>query len=224
MADKPMSITQRKRRVARDAVVLAVCVVFLFAAWGFPIFTAEQAMKTTQRRYFFGPGEVIGMVDYVGQRGSNTVWMGKYDRYYILRDGDWYAWCGVNHYGLFWQTGGLEAVENDPSVPLVPLIICHWGDGAVLMVCNDPDIAEVELIFPSYDDDIYRYRLYSFREDERTEDCFIVPLLTATSSIFGLEYELLVRGYNAAGEIIYQSPIPNWEEDYGLSLEKAGLT
>lgn len=223
MADKPMSITQRKRRMARDAVVLAVCVVFLFAAWGFPIFTAEQAMKATQRRYFFGPGEVIGMVDYVGQRGSNTVWMGKYDRYYILRDGDWYAWCGVNHYGLFWQTGGLEAVENDPSLPLVPLVVSDWEDGAVLLICNAPEIVEVELIFPVRSRNTDIWKLHPVRADERMEDCFIVCYTVDDISV-RLRRDLLVRGYNAAGEIIYQSPMPNWEDyGYGLSLEKAGL-
>lgn len=74
-------------------------------------------------------------------RGYNKFKIGQSDRYYILRWGDWYAWCSVNHYGLFWQSGALDAVENDPSLPLVPLVVSDWAEGAVLVVCNDPDIA-----------------------------------------------------------------------------------
>lgn len=106
-------------------------------------------------------------------RGYNKFKIGQSDRYYILRWGDWYAWCSVNHYGLFWQSGALDAVENDPSLPLVPLVVSDWAEGAVLVVCNDPDIARVEIEFP-----VFTYSgsdlLATAVQDQHTADCFLI--------------------------------------------------
>ena len=106
--------------VIAATLLLAVLVLVL----DYPILTAGQALRATQKRYFFGPGEVLTSIDF--SRGYNKFKIGQSDRYYILRWGDWYAWCSVNHYGLFWQSGALDAVENDPSLPLVPLVVSDW--------------------------------------------------------------------------------------------------
>ena len=124
MARRPMTPARRKRRTIRMAIALPILLAVLVLVLDYPILTAGQALRATQKRYFFGPGEVLTSIDF--SRGYNKFKIGQSDRYYILRWGDWYAWCSVNHYGLFWQSGALDAVENDPSLPLVPLARCWW--------------------------------------------------------------------------------------------------
>ena len=132
MARRPMTPARRKRRTIRMAIALPILLAVLVLVLDYPILTAGQALRATQKRYFFGPGEVLTSIDF--SRGYNKFKIGQSDRYYILRWGDWYAWCSVNHYGLFWQSGALDAVENDPSLPLVPLVVSDWAEGAVLVV------------------------------------------------------------------------------------------
>ena len=213
MARSFVTPAQRKRRILRDALLLAVVLVVLILRLDFPILTAEQALETTQDRYFFGPGEVITTLDY--SREANKVKIGQYDRYYILRHGDWYAWCGVNHYGLFWQTGGLDAVENDPDLPLVPLVVSDWNSGAVLVISNDPEITHVEITFPISAETKQGYTLLSASQTQSTENCFLISYTSGPGFVF--PEDLQVKGYDAAGALRYQSPIPeSWATHYEL--------
>ncbi|OUN84178.1 hypothetical protein B5G06_05480 [Flavonifractor sp. An52] len=213
MARSFVTPAQRKRRILRDALLLAVVLVVLILRLDFPILTAEQALEATQDRYFFGPGEVITTLDY--SREANKVKIGQYDRYYILRHGDWYAWCGVNHYGLFWQTGGLDAVENDPDLPLVPLVVSDWNSGAVLVISNDPEITQVEITFPISAETKQGYTLLSASQTESTENCFLIPYTSGPGFFF--PEDLQVKGYDAAGALLYQSPKPeSWATRYEL--------
>lgn len=210
MAKRPVTPARRKRRVFRDALVLAAALALLILSLDFPIFTAGQALDATQARFFFGPGEVVTSLDYPREPGTAR---GQYDRYYILRWGDWYAWCGVNHYGLFWQTGQLDAVENDPDLPLVPLVVSGRPSGAVLLISNDPEIAQVELTFPISAESTYS--LFSVRETDGVENCFLVSFEVDAAFVF--PEDLQVRGYNGEGELIYQSPVPeSWATRYEL--------
>ena len=213
MARSFVTPAQRKRRILRDALLLAVVLVVLILRLDFPILTAEQALEATQDRYFFGPGEVITTLDY--SREANKVKIGQYDRYYILRHGDWYAWCGVNHYGLFWQTGGLDAVENDPDLPLVPLVVSDWNSGAVLVISNDPEITQVEITFPISAETKQGYSLLSASQTESTENCFLIPYTSGPGFVF--PEDLQAKGYDAAGALLYQSPKPeSWATRYEL--------
>lgn len=213
MAKRSVTPAQRKRRIVRDALLLAVVLVVLILRLDFPILTAEQALEATQARYFFGPGEVITTLNY--SREANQVKLGQYDRYYILRHGDWYAWCGVNHYGLFWQTGGLDAVENDPDLPLVPLVVSDWNSGAVLVISNDPEITQVEITFPVSAETKQGYSLLSASQSQSTENCFLIPYTSGPGFVF--PEDLQVKGYAADGTLIYQSPVPeSWATRYEL--------
>ena len=213
MARSFVTPAQRKRRILRDILLLAVVLVVLILRLDFPILTAEQALEATQDRYFFGPGEVITTLDY--SREANKVKIGQYDRYYILRHGDWYAWCGVNHYGLFWQTGGLDAVENDPDLPLVPLVVSDWNSGAVLVISNDPEITQVEITFPVSAETKQGYTLLSASQSQSTENCFLIPYTSGPGFVF--PEDLQVKGYDADGKLIYQSPEPeSWATRYEL--------
>ena len=214
MVKRPVTPAVRKRRILRDALLLAVLLVVLVLALDFPILTANQALEATQARCFFGPGEVITTLDF--PRSANTVKLGQYDRYYILRHGNWYAWCGVNHYGLFWQTGGLDAVENDPDVPLVPLVVSDWNSGAVLVISNDPEIARVEIAFPVSAETKQGYTLLSAGQTQSTEHCFLIPYTSGPGFVF--PEDLQVKGYAADGALLYQSPTPeSWATRYDLS-------
>lgn len=213
MAKRSVTPAQRKRRIVRDALLLVVVLVVLILRLDFPILTAEQALEATQARYFFGPGEVITTLNY--SREANQVKLGQYDRYYILRHGDWYAWCGVNHYGLFWQTGGLDAVENDPDLPLVPLVVSDWNSGAVLVISNDPEITHVEITFPVSAETKQGYTLLSASQSQSTENCFLIPYTSGPGFVF--PEDLQVKGYAADGTLIYQSPVPeSWATRYEL--------
>ena len=213
MARCSVTPAQRKRRILRDALLLAIVLVVLVLRLDFPILTAEQALEATQDRYFFGPGEVITTLDY--SREANKVKIGQYDRYYILRHGDWYAWCGVNHYGLFWQTGGLDAVENDPDLPLVPLVVSDWNSGAVLVISNDPEITQVEITFPISAETKQGYTLLSASQTQSTENCFLIPYTSSPGFVF--PEDLQVKGYDDAGALLYQSPKPeSWATRYEL--------
>ena len=214
MARRSVTPAQRKRRILRDALLLAIVLVVLVLRLDFPILTAEQALEATQDRYFFGPGEVITTLDY--SREANKVKIGQYDRYYILRHGDWYAWCGVNHYGLFWQTGGLDAVENDPNLPLVPLVVSDRNSGAVLVISNDPEIAQVEIAFPISSETKQGYTLLSASQSQNTENCFLIPYTSGPGFIF--PEDLQVKGYDAAGALRYESPVPERWAGYGISV------
>ena len=189
---KQITPAQRRRRILLDGVLL-LAVLFLAALQlGFPTLTAEQAMRIQQRRSLFGPGEVIAQFDTDASQG-------QFDRYYILRRGDWYAWCGVRRSGPFWYPGGLGAVENDPALPLTALPMTTWSSGAILVVSNDPDITAVEAAFPA---DTPDGPLCTVRGERPVEGCFILryedagfPDLTA----------IRLRGYDAAGELLYES-------------------
>ena len=213
MARRSVTPAQRKRRILRDILLLAVVLVVLVLRLDFPILTASQALEATQARYFFGPGEVITTLD--DPREAAKVKIGQYDRYYILRHGDWYAWCGVNHYGLFGQTGGLDAVENDPNLPLVPLVVSDRNSGAVLVISNDPEITQVEITFPVSAETKQGYTLLSASQSQSTENCFLIPYTSGPGFVF--PEDLQVKGYAADGTLIYQSPVPeSWATRYEL--------
>ena len=215
MARHPTTPARRKRRVVRAAIALPLLLAMLVLALDFPILTARQALRATQKRHFFGPGEVLTRLDF--PRRPNTLKMGQYDRYYILRQGDWYAWCGINRFGPFWRSGGLGAVENDPDTPLVPLVI--YGDGydycgLVLALCNDPDIARVEAECPVLTDS--GFLLITTDQLQRVDNHFLVSWETDRSWLFA--EALRLRGYDQAGNLIYESPVPeSWAEEYNIS-------
>ena len=213
---------QRKRRIVRDTLLLVIILVILTLRLDFPVLTANQALEATQARYFFGPGEVISTQDYsinhlvsrLFVRSSDRV--GSYDRYYILRNGDWYAWCGINRrLLLFWQTGELGAVENDPDLPLVPLIVSNQYNGIVLVISNDPEITQVGITFPISAETKQGYTLLSASQTQSTENCFLIPYTSGPGFVF--PEDLQVKGYDAAGALRYQSPIPeSWATHYEL--------
>ena len=243
MAKSAVTPARRRRRILRDALLLAVVLVVLLLRTEFPIFTAGQALAATQARYFFGPGEVAAVLDHTTSRLISRLAVrspvGDYDRYYILRQGDWYAWCGIDRFGPFWRSGGLGAVENDPDTPLVPLVI--YGDGydycglvlalcndpslplvplprrdSLLVVVNDPDIAEVEVLYYAQ----YSGGFHTLRQTEPLADkCYLFYRPAGQSNYHFDDDGFLLRGYDRAGNLIYESEAPShWAEWWGLTI------
>ena len=86
----------------------------------------------------------------------------------ILQDGSCYAVCTLPREGLFWGQGTLDAVVNDPSLPLVPLP----GRDSLLVVVNDPNIAEVEVLYYAQ----YSGGFHTLRQAEPLADkCYLLP-------------------------------------------------
>ena len=216
MARHPTTPARRKRRVVRAAIALPLLLAMLVLALDFPILTAGQALRATQKRHFFGPGEVIAALDNPQEWDAGR--FGPGDRYYILRWGDWYAWCGISRSGPFWRTGSLGAVENDPSLPLIPLVVDEYSYGSVLVVCNDPDIVRVELVFPvSSPETDSGCTLLSASGGQTAEGCFLIPYYIPSGSFLSSD-ALQVKGYDAAGALRYESPVPERWAGYGISV------
>lgn len=211
MARRFVTPAQRKRRILRDVLLLAAVLVVLALRLDFPILTANQALEAAQVRYFFGPGRVIAALD---RRNEHY----RYDRYYILQDGDWYAWCEVsrNPGQPFWNPGILLAVENAPELPLVPLVVDGWRDGLILVISNDPEIARVEVRLPASGEDSPGLSLFSVSQTQKTENCFLVSY--STSGLYAhYPEDLQVMGYDSSGKLLYQSPVPeSWATRYEL--------
>lgn len=216
MSRHPVTPDVRRRRILRDALLLAAVLAVLVLRLDFPILTASQALAATQARYFFGPGEVLAALDNPQEWDAGR--FGSGDRYYILRRGDWYACCDISRSGPFWRSGSLVAVENDPDIPLVPVVVYDYSYGSVLVVCNDPDIARVEILFPVFSSETDSgSTLLSASGGQTAEGCFLIPYYIPSGSFLSSD-ALQVKGYDAAGALRYESPVPERWAGYGISV------
>ena len=127
MNRRPVTPAVRRRRIFTDALLLLAGAALLLLMLDVPIpyFTQRQALSAAQTRYLYGPGAVLARVE-----NDTSVDC-------ILQDGSCYAVCTLPREGLFWGQGTLDAVVNDPSLPLVPLP----RRDSLLVVANDPNIA-----------------------------------------------------------------------------------
>ena len=204
MAKRSITPGDRKRRIVRDAVLLLVVLILLAFTLDFPMLTARQALKATQTRYLFEDGEIVAELP------PN----GMYDRQYLLRDGDWYAWCGFWRYGPFWRPGRMEIVQPDPDRPLTAYD--PTGSEEVWILSSDPAITQVEVEYLA-ETTAHELvlRLASVRQGPVTESCwwFSLPDVYWGSS----PEDLRLRGYDADGRLIYESPRPeSWDRDYTI--------
>ncbi len=140
MARRPTNPARRKRRTAVCAVLLPLLLAALLLVLDFPFLTAQGALAATQERYAFGPGEVIARFS-PQQEGMPPL------RYYIVRDGDWFAWCSVERDGLFWRPGALTAACPDGEAPLAILASPAFGGRGqeLTVVSGGPDVVAVEV-------------------------------------------------------------------------------
>lgn len=208
MAERPISQRGRKWRILRDAVILLLALVFLAVTLDFPIFTAGQALRATQIRYYWEDGEMVARLP------PGNIY--KYQ--YLLRNGNWYAWCGLSREGLLWNYGSLVSVYRDPEQPLTA--ITPVSIQTILVVAGDPDIAQVEVEYPitvSLSESSRTCQLKRLRQNPVTEHCFWFQPPEESSPICQLE-DIRLRGYAADGTLIYQSPIPESWAKIGIHV------
>ena len=216
MARRPTTPARRKRRTAVCAVLLPLLLAALLLVLDVPFLTARGALAATQERYAFGPGEVIARFS-PQQEGMPPL------RYYIVRDGDWFAWCSVERDGLFWRPGALTAACPDGEAPLAILASPTFGGTSpeLVVVSSDPDIAAVELNYlvkSAIIDTVVYVHVEMARQESLEDSCFYFSLEDAYSRLF---YEtpstvFRVRGYDAAGRLLYESPYPARWLEYSL--------
>lgn len=209
MARRPTNPARRKRRTAVCAVLLPLLLAALLLVLDFPFLTAQGALAAIQERYAFGPGEVIARFG-PQQEGMPPL------RYYIVRDGDWFAWCSVERDGLFWRPGALTAAHLDVEAPLAILASPAFGGRSqeLTVVSGGPDVAAVEVDYLSGFD--LPLRLKTARREAPEDQCFFftledpyhgLPLHASPSACFR------VRCYDADGKLLYESPYPaRWLE------------
>lgn len=91
MADRPKRPRRtltRRQKLLRDALLLPFLLAVLLIVLDFPSLSLELTRQATERRHLFGPGEVILSVPASDLFADGE---GRFDRYYVVRWGDWYA-------------------------------------------------------------------------------------------------------------------------------------
>ena len=105
-------------------------------------------------------------------------------------------------------------VVNDPSLPLVPLP----RRDSLLVVVNDPNIAEVEVLYYAQ----YSGGFHTLRQAEPLADKCYLFYRPAGQSNYHFDDDgdgFLLRGYDRAGNLIYESEAPShWTERWGLTI------
>ena len=207
MNRRPVTPAVRKRRIFTDALLLlaGVALLLLMLDVPLPYLTERQALSAAQARYLYGPGAVLARAE-DGDRAVN----------YLLQDGPHYAVCTLPREGPFWGFGYLDAVEDDPSLPLAPLLpSAYLGHNRLAVFSNDPAIAEVEVLCYDY---AYRGKFLTLRQPPLAESCW---LFAPPPEALGWDFSdgFLLRGYDGDGNLIYQSDAPgHWVEQWGLTI------
>lgn len=127
---RPKLHFNRRRRFLRDSLILFLSLLLLYICLDFPIPTADLARRATERRAFFGPSQVLCTLE------EPLSW----DRSYAVRWQDWYGVVSIPRNGLFWDTGSVDAVENDPSQALIPMTdqVMLFQNTPIVVFSNDP--------------------------------------------------------------------------------------
>ena len=204
MNRRPVTPAVRRRRIFTDALLLLAGAALLLLMLDVPIpyFTRRQALSATQTRYLYGPGAVLARVE-----NDTSVDC-------ILQDGSCYAVCTLPREGLFWGQGTLDAVVNDPSLSLVPLP----RRDSLLVVVNDPDVAEVEVLYYAP----YSGGFHTLRQSEPLAGKCYLFYRPAEQDNYHFDDDgdgFLLRGYDRAGNLIYESEAPShWAEWWGLTI------
>lgn len=192
-------ILTRRQRFFRYALRLVASLLLLCIGLDFPIPTAELARRATERRNYFGPSEVLCTLE------EPISW----DRSYAIRWDDWYGVVSIRRAGLFWDTGRVDIVKNDPDLPLIPLEDrCRlFQNEPVVVFSNDPTIVSVTLEFPAQPEG-GEIQMISATQDEGENGCFSIFLPPRDGNIWTYSQRFRLSGYDADGELVWRSPTP----------------
>ena len=195
--EKP--ILTRRQKALRYGLLLLLSLAVSLVALDFPIPTAGLARRATERRYYFGPSEVLCTLEEPL----------SLNRSYAVRWEDWYGVVSVIKYRLFWGTGRVDTVKNDPDQALVPLEDSFFlsQPDPIIVFSNDPDIVSVTLEFPARPEG-GEVRMISATQDEGENGCFVLPVPDSSGGNWTYSSRFRLTGYDADGELVWRSPTP----------------
>lgn len=190
----------RRQKALRYGLLLLLSLAVILYALDFPIPTANLARRATERRYCFGPSEVLCTLE------EPLI----YSRSYAVRWEDWYGVVSVLRFGPFWwDTGLMKTVKNDPDQPLTPLENSFYlfQDDPIIVFSSDPTIVSVTLEFPVRPRG-GEVQLISVTQDQGQNGCFslFLPYHDGQSWTYSSHFRL--SGYDADGKLVWRSPTP----------------
>lgn len=214
MKDSTCSAAVRRRRIITDALLLLFSLALLVVALDFPIPTIGSALRAAQRELLFGPGEIVAEFT----REELPEGSPDFDRAYVLQWEGRYALFAFSHLEGSWRQIGVPTIlEPSPDLPLTAA--AGSLPKYVLIYSQTDSITRVEAIYPCRDSELTDlHPLTTEPTLALGEQLFFLPLAQASFAGPKLE-DIQFRGYDAAGTLVYESPVPGtWAEGYGLTL------
>ena len=201
----------RRQRALRYVLLLLLSLAVILYALDFPIPTAELARRATERQHYFGPSEVLCIIE------DHPL----YSRAYAVRWNNWYGVVSVLKADPFWITGRVYSVPNDPDQLLIPLEdSAHpFPFAPVIVFSNTHSITSVTLEFPVRSED-GEMAMITVIQKEGDHGCFLlsVPSTEVNGRTYSSRFRLSV--YDANGELVWRSPTPTggsegWDVIFG---------
>ena len=214
MKDSTCSAAVRRRRIITDVLLLLFSLALLVVALDFPIPTIGSALRAAQRELLFGPGEILAEFT----REELPEGSPDFDRAYVLQWEGRYALFAFSHLEGSWRQIGVPTIL-EPS-PALPLTAAAGSLPKYVLIYSQTDsITRVEAIYPCRDSELTDlHPLTTEPTLALGEQLFFLPLAQASFAGPKLE-DIQFRGYDAAGTLVYESPVPGtWAEGYGLTL------
>lgn len=214
MKDSTCSAAVRRRRIITDALLLLFSLALLVVALNFPIPTIGAALRAAQRELLFGPGEIVAEFT----REELPEGSPDFDRAYVLQWEGRYALFAFSHLEGSWRQIGVPTIlEPSPDLPLTAA--AGSLPKYVLIYSQTDSITRVEAIYPCRDSELMDLQPLTTEPTLALgEQLFFLPLAQASFAGPKLE-DIQFRGYDAAGTLVYESPVPGtWAEGYGLTL------
>lgn len=171
----------RRKRVARNTVALVI-LSWLFLSRSGLYLSAISAHEHSERSAHYGPSEVVHIEDFPGGKFI----LGKYDK--------WISCNTINRaLLLFWRFGDQPTgIENDGTKS----VVYNWGvrnESCILYgIINDPSVKRIEVTLTDGT---------AFSQTEFYDDMF---LFTWEVNDSNSPYARLVRGYDAAGNVVFE--------------------
>ena len=218
MARPCPTITLRRKRILRDAGLLLLSLAVLLVLFSFPYLTREQALWALKKQYFFDGSRVVAWAEDPDPRSD--------DQYVILRSGNWYALGSLERDGLFWETGWFRSAQKAPDLPLTPVPPRGGAEPRpfLCVLSSNPEIAEVELEYLASDPLTVIVQRRTVRREAAAEDCFLLPMEEDFVWMHGALDSFRLRGYDQAGNLIYESPEPESWAEYWISPSEEGVS
>lgn len=199
---------ERKRRLLLGLVLCLLAAGIYNLVYDFPNTTREGAYRSLERQYLFASSEQVAQV---ARTSQGTLW----EDYFLTRRRDTWAvgrvrpiWSG----SLLWKGDSFFLADDHPNIPLVALAPARSTFDAAsvfFVLVNDPAIVRVEGVCPDGKGGMSTVPQLAAGEGWAALDAWEAPM---TMQRWDLPIRL--RGYDAQGGLVYQSPEPPEWADY----------